>query len=107
METDIALFYVVCGSKAEAQKIAHKLLETQLIACANIGAAIQSLYKWKGKVEEATEYPLLLKSTPENFEKIETVLKKVHSYDCPCLIMIPSDRVNSDYQKWLTAQLLG
>ena len=93
------LNYITCKNKAEARKIANELLKRKLIACANI-FPIDSIYRWKGKLESDKEVVLLAKTN----KNIEKEVKKLHSYECPCIIKINAT-ANKEYTSWLNAQL--
>ncbi len=94
------LIYTVCKNKTEAKKIANMLLKLKLIACANWWQ-VESCYKWKNKIMNGNEAVLILKTRKNYYKKIESVIKKVHSYDTPCIIKLKPDKVEGDYQKWL------
>jgi len=85
----------------EANKIATKLLEEKLIACANIVKGIKSIFSWKGKIEKANEVLLILKSRKRSFSRIVKTVKKYHSYDVPEIIALPIIDGNKDYLKWI------
>ena len=91
------IFYVVCKNKEEAKKIAKHLLSKKLIACANI-FPIESLYWWQNKVIEDKEAVLICKTT-ENFIEVEREIKKIHSYEIPCILNFDV-KVNKEYENW-------
>jgi len=92
------IFYITCKNKAEAKKISRKLLDKKLIACSNI-FPIESMYRWKKKLQNDKEVALLLK-TKEGFNTIKKEVKKLHSYEIPFIGMIKV-KVNKEYLKWL------
>jgi len=85
----------------EANKIATKLVEGKLIACANIVKDINSIFCWKGKVDKAKEVLLILKSKKSCFAKIVKTVKKYHSYDVPEIIALPIVDGCKDYLNWV------
>lgn len=97
------LVYIICKDKAEAKKIANALIKKKLIACANI-FPIDSLYMWKGKLQSDKETVLLAKTSNSKDKAVEKEVKKLHSYDVPCIIKINAT-ANKSYQNWLNAQL--
>jgi len=97
------LNYITCKDKKEAKNIANHLMKKKLIACANI-FPIESLYKWKEKLENNKEIVLLAKTTNKKSNTVEKEVKKIHSYDIPCIIKINAT-ANKDYEKWLNAQI--
>lgn len=93
---------VTCSSKAEAKKIAGSLLDKRLVACANIVPDIGSRFWWKGKIDNAREVLVIMKTRKENFRKIEREVKRLHSYDVPEIIAIPIMAGNKEYLDWIT-----
>lgn len=101
---EYSLVYVTTKDQTEAKKIATALLDKKLIACANITAESLSLYEWKGAREETTEAMMFMKTTREKVPDVIEEVKKLHSYDCPCVVSIPIEAGNREYLEWLTAQ---
>jgi len=99
--TDKRLVLTTCGSREEAQRIAHELLERQLAACVNIVPQIESVYRWQGKVESATEWLLLIKTTAVAFERARDALLELHSYDVPECIQVTIEDGSSAYLEWI------
>src|SRR5579884_876353 len=90
-----------CGTEEEAQKIARELLERRLAACVNIISPIQSIYRWQGKVESATEWLLLIKTTAEQFAALRDAIRELHSYDLPECIMVSVEAGSPGYLNWI------
>jgi periplasmic divalent cation tolerance protein len=101
MSQRISLLYVPCRNRAEARAISHALLGEKLIACANILPATESSYVWKGKAVRAKETPLLLKTTAALAKKAMKRAAALHSYDCPCVIELPSSAVHAPFAAWV------
>jgi periplasmic divalent cation tolerance protein len=99
--TNKRLVLSTAGTKEEAQKIAHALVEQQLAACVNIVPQMQSVYRWQGKVEEAEEFLLLIKTSAERFAKVSAALRELHSYEVPECVSVAIDDGSADYLKWL------
>jgi periplasmic divalent cation tolerance protein len=95
----MTLVYITCKDKEEARKISKALLEKKLIACSNM-FPIESMYWWKGKIEEDNEVVILAKTKEKNYEKIKEEVKKLHSYEVPCILKLSSE-ANIDYDKWV------
>ncbi|MBU0629022.1 MAG: divalent-cation tolerance protein CutA [Nanoarchaeota archaeon] len=93
------LIYITAKDKAEAKKISKHLLEKKLVACINI-FPIESMYWWKGKIEEGNEVVIIAKTKEENYNKVKEEVKKIHSYSVPCILKIKAD-ANEEYQKWI------
>jgi len=85
----------------EANKIARKLLNDKLIACANVVKGIRSLFWWQKKIDAANEVLLVLKAKKSNFKKILKTATLHHSYDVPEIIALPIVDGSRDYLKWI------
>lgn len=96
--------YITCKNKSQAIKISKHLLQKRLIACANIHP-INSVYLWNGKITNGKEFALIGKTADKNYEKIKDEVKKIHSYDIPCVIKIKVDS-NPDYEKWVNSEIV-
>ena len=101
--TDKIVVLVTCGSPAEARKIARVLVERRLAACVNvIRTPVQSVYRWKGKVEFAKEVLLVIKSSRARFRSIEAEVKRLHGYDVPEIIALPVALGSHEYLEWIS-----
>ena len=85
----VSIIYVTIGSVDEAQKIAHALVEEKLAACVHIIPKIESVYRWKGKIEEANESVLLVKTTEKHVERTIQTIRNLHSYEVPEILVLP------------------
>ena len=92
-------------NEAEAQKLASAAVDQRLAACVQIVGPIRSVYRWQGKIEEATEYRCEMKTETEKFERLKTMIQQMHSYDVPEIIAIPVSAISPEYQHWLDAEL--
>ena len=101
--------YILCltttNNKDIALKIAKELLFTKSAACVNIVDKVNSLYWWKGKVEEDKEYLILIKTQAEKFRQVKRVIKEHHNYEVPELISFRIEKGLSSYLRWLTESL--
>jgi len=93
------------STKSEATKIVQCLLEERLIACANIIGPFPSLFWWKDKIDEATEFLILMKSTRKLFDKLSARVKAIHSYEVPEILALPVLKGLPSYLSWLGANL--
>ena len=103
--TDKLLILTTTGSESEAKKIAQMLVERRLAACVNVIPRMHSVYRWKGKVESAEEFLLLIKTRKENESAVQAAIREVHSYDLPECISIPIDGGSAEYLKWIMESL--
>jgi periplasmic divalent cation tolerance protein len=105
LENNYIVIIVTTANKSEAEKIAHSLLDERLVACANIIGPANSLFWWHGKIENAEEYMLLMKTRSEMFEKLAEKVKALHSYEVPEIIAIPIVKGFKPYLEWLNNSL--
>lgn len=99
--TDKKLVLTTCGSLEEARKISRTLIERRLAACVNIAPQIESVYRWQGKIETATEFLLLIKTTAGAFDELRIALAELHSYDVPECIEISIEDGSAAYLAWI------
>src|SRR5713226_966461 len=93
---------VTCGTLKEARRIARTAVGKRLSACGNIILSpVESFYTWKGKVERAREYLLVMKTTAKRLAELEKEVKRLHSYDVPEFIAVPIVAGSGDYLGWL------
>lgn len=99
----MVLIYITCKDKKEAKKISRYLLEKRLIACSNIHP-IDSMYWWKDKLVDDKEFVVIAKTKKKHIKLIRKEVKKIHSYDIPCIIDIDVD-ANEDYLGWVKKEV--
>ena len=99
--TDKRIVLTTAGTKEEAHKIAAILVERQLAACVNIVHQVESVYRWEGEIERASEFLLLVKTTASAFPRVRDAIKELHSYEVPeCLCLMVEDG-SAVYLTWL------
>ena len=100
--SDYKLFYMTCKNKVEANKIAYDLVKKDLVACANILPSFKSYFKWdKKKITITKENVLIGKTVKKNMNKIIVHIKKISSYECPCIVFIDIKNGNKDFLSWI------
>ena len=100
--TDKFVVLVTCGSTAEAKRIARAVVEQRLAACVNIlPGAVTSIYRWKGKVEFASERLLLIKTSRKHLAKLQEAVERIHSYEAPEFIALPIVAGSRKYLAWM------
>jgi periplasmic divalent cation tolerance protein len=87
------------------EKIARALVEERLAACVNVVPGMTSVYRWQGKVEQAAECLLVIKTGAGKFEALKERIKALHSYDVPEIIALPISDGDSAYLNWLSGSL--
>lgn len=84
-----------------ARKIAATLVKMRLAACVNLCPAVESIYRWEGKVESATEVLAQIKTTRAAYESLERKLSELHPYEVPEIIALPAERASDAYARWI------
>ena len=87
-----------------AFNLAREIVHLRLAACVNVLAPVRSVYRWEGRDEEATEYPLLIKSTDERYAELEAAIRARHPYSVPEIIAWPIAAGSSAYLRWVEAE---
>ena len=84
-----------------AFNLARELVHLRLAACVNVLAPATSFYRWEGRDEQATEYPLLIKSTRDRFPQLESAIRERHPYALPEIIAWPIEQGLEAYLRWV------
>ncbi|MBM3746403.1 MAG: divalent-cation tolerance protein CutA [Acidobacteria bacterium] len=103
--TDKIVVLTTCASAEEAEKIARALVERRLAACVNVLPQARSFYRWKGALEDAAEWLLLIKSKRERFDQLCAALEALHSYEVPEIIALTVVDGSPAYLDWLEAEV--
>jgi periplasmic divalent cation tolerance protein len=91
-------------SEAEARKLAELAVQSRLAACGQVLSPITSVYWWEGKVENAQEWMVVLKTTAGRVDQLIDRLRAEHSYDTPEIVAVPIVSGNPAYLDWITAE---
>ena len=97
----VAVIYTTIDNVQGARKIANTLVEEQLVACVNIIPKIESVYRWKGKIENDNECVLIAKTTDKNVKKTIQKIKELHTYELPDIIVLPIIGGLKDYLNYI------
>jgi periplasmic divalent cation tolerance protein len=103
--TDKIVILSTASSEEEAGKLANLLVDRSLAACVNVLPRMRSYYRWKGAVESADEWMLVIKSSRALFGEVCTLLAKQHSYEVPEAIAVPILDGAANYLDWLEQNL--
>ena len=90
--------------QAQAEALARELLTARLAACIQIGATVQSLYHWRGKIETASEVPLAIKTRAGLYPRVEETIRRRHPYELPEIVAVPISYGLPAYLDWLAAE---
>jgi periplasmic divalent cation tolerance protein len=89
---------------AVAAALARALLDDRLAACVNIGAPVESIYHWRGRIETGQEVPVAIKTRSALYSYVEGAIRKIHPYDTPEIIAIPIVDGDAQYLDWIAAE---
>jgi len=98
------VLFLTCANEKEADKIVDTLLKKKLIVCAK-KIPVSSSFLWEKKIKSSEEILLILDSVAENFEKINSEIKKLHSYKTFVLTSLPVSQTTKDVQNWVRREL--
>lgn len=104
MQVSALICFSTCPDADTAERIASALVDERLAACVNILPGVRSVYRWQDAVERAEEVLLLVKTMPDQFERLKTRLLELHPYELPELLAVETDFGDSDYLRWVVAQ---
>ena len=101
MKNGFIIVSIMCGSRKEADVIVDALLKKRLAACGTVGGTVTSRFWWKGKLDGASEVTVTLKTTRDNFSRLEREVKRLHSYDVPEIVAFPVAAGSAAYLDWI------
>ena len=104
--TDKVIVLSTCGNVTEAEKLARHLIDHRLAACVNVVPGLLSYYRWQGQVENDAELLLLIKTARGLVGEVQSVLRELHSYELPEMVVVPIVDGSPDYLDWLEGELV-
>jgi periplasmic divalent cation tolerance protein len=105
MTPPVYLVYTTCADKGQAEALGRMLVTERLVACATVLPNALSIYPWKGRVENAEECLVLLKTLGHVLPQLEKRLHELHQYECPEFIAVAADHVSAEYAAWVEASV--
>jgi len=84
-----------------ARHIAQQLVTEKFAACANILPSVESIYRWKEKIESGNETLVLFKVSEDRQTAFQEKLKSLHPYEVPEIIFVPVSAGLPDYLRWV------
>lgn len=98
--------YTVFSDGEEAERIGRTVIEERLAACVNIFPPIRSIYRWKGALETSEEVASIFKTHDRHADALMARLAELHSYDVPCIVAWPIDKILGSYSQWVELSVL-
>ena len=105
--TDALLVFTTLPNADAAVALAKAVVEERLAACANLFPAVRSFYKWQGKLQDANEVLLIIKTSLDLFGALRAEMEKLHPYEVPELLALPVVAGAENYLSWLQSNLRG
>ena len=99
--TDALFVLTTVADRGAGTALAQVLLERRLAACVTVGAPVESLYHWHGRIETATEVPLTIKTRAALYPKVEAAIRELHDYEVPEIVAVPITHGHAPYIGWL------
>lgn len=101
----LALIWCPFPCRDSAETAARTMLEEKLVACANIGGAMESIYLYEGQIDQNTEIGVILKTSEIMLDQATARLETLHPYHTPAIIAWPANRATQATQDWIAAEL--
>lgn len=103
--SDVLLILCTFPDIEQARQIGTVLVERQLVACVNFLPAVESIYRWQGKVETAMEVLAIFKTTESRFADFSQVLIELHPYEVPEIIGLSPAQISEPYRSWVVSNV--
>jgi periplasmic divalent cation tolerance protein len=104
LPAEVILVLTQVPDRACAEAMANALIEARLAACVSIGAPVDSLYHWRGKIETASETPLAVKTSAERYSDVEAAIRAHHPYELPEILAVPVCCGMAHYLSWVVEE---
>lgn len=97
----VLLVHCSCPDADVATRIARSLVEQRLAACVSIGAPVTSVYRWQGRIETASEVPLLVKTVAARFDELKIHILMLHPHELPEIVAVEATAGLDRYLGWV------
>lgn len=104
MKSKIVLAYCTFPDEKTAQSICKQLVDENTIACANVFAPMQSIYKWQGEVKLEKEWAAILKLSRLKQATLKERVRALHPYEIPALVFLEVEDGLPDFLRWVSHQ---
>jgi periplasmic divalent cation tolerance protein len=98
------LVYVTAADAEEAQEIGRAMVEARLAACANVLPGMVPIFRWEGAIGEGSESVVILKTTESRVDALIAAVEAMHSYDCPCAVVLPIVGGSRAFLDWISQE---
>jgi periplasmic divalent cation tolerance protein len=98
---EITVVMTSVGTEQQAVEISEELIARRLATCVNIVPCLRSIYRWKGKICEDTEYLLFIKTPRRLFDSVSEAVREFHSYELPEILALPVSAAEENFHRWI------
>jgi periplasmic divalent cation tolerance protein len=103
--TDALMVFTTFANEADAERAVRALVEERLVACGNLVPGVRSIYHWEGKVADAREVMVVMKSRKQDWPALMSRLHELHPYDTPECVAVRLASGAPKYMAWLESVL--
>lgn len=105
--SDVRVVLVTAPDQDVASRLARALVESRLVACVNVVPGVESIYRWEGEVEQASEVLLLIKTREDRCAALEQRVRDLHPYDVPEVLVLPAVGGSAAYLDWVREECVA
>jgi len=102
--TDLVIVLTTMPDDARSDEVARALVDERLAACVNVLPPMASTYRWRGAIERETERQLVIKTTRDRLQALETRMRKLHPYELPEFLVLNVEAASIAYAGWVAEQ---
>ena len=101
----VLIVFTTVPKQSEAAKLSQALIKKRIVACATVLPVVRSFYRWKGKMVEAKEALIMLKTTQGRYRTLERTIKALHPYEVPEILAVPVNYAYALYVGWICQEV--
>jgi periplasmic divalent cation tolerance protein len=106
-EDRVVLIYTTLPTLDDARRVGEALVAASLAACVNMFPGMISIFEWKGVREEASEVAMIIKTRAALVDQVLAETKRLHPYELPALLVLPSEGGSAEYCDWIASETGG
>lgn len=100
--SELLIGWTTCDNSDVAERLAHELIERDLVACVQIEDSVRAIFKWKGEIQSDLECRLCLKFSASKLEAVNNFIRVHHPYETPEWVVFRPEHVSEKYLRWAT-----
>ena len=101
MTAEYVLVLTTLPGDADGPAFGRALVDERLVACANLMAPMESVYRWEGQVVQETERQVILKTSRDRLAALWDRVRELHPYEVPEFIVLTIADGNDAYLRWI------